>query len=435
MDPTTVFIIALLALFVLLALRMPIAVALAIVSSAGILVIRGPRAALSMMGAETHDFAAHWTLSAIPMFLLMGAFAYHGGLTTSLFKAGRIWLSRLPGGLAVATNAATAMFAASSGSSVATSAAMTRLAAPEMLKAGYAPSLATSVIACSGTIGALIPPSILFVVYAWFTQENVGQLLMAGLLPGILTAVVYTALIIGRCKMNPELAPAVEDHFTWADRLAVLREIWPVPFLMLVVIGSIYGGFATATEAAALGSMATLVLVIMRGDFSAAFFKSAVSDALTSSASVFFVALGAALFSKLLALSGIPPKIGVYISDAGFTQMQMIFVVIGIYLILGMFLDPIGILLITLPILLPAFDVLGMNLIWMGVIIVKMIEIGLLTPPVGLNVFVVKSVLGDQVELRDIFRGVMWFLLAEVVIMAILIAFPDVSLMLPRLME
>lgn len=435
MDPANIFLFALIGLFVLLALRMPIAIALAIVSATGILAIRGPRAALSMIGSETHDFAAHWTLSAIPMFLLMGAFAFQGGLTTSLFKAGRIWLSRLPGGLAVATNAATAMFAASSGSSIATSAAMTRLAAPEMLKAGYAPSLATSVIACAGTIGALIPPSILFVVYAWFTQENVGQLLMAGLLPGLLTAAAYTLLIITRVKLNPSLAPAVEDHFTWADRMGVLKEIWPIPFLMIVVIGSIYGGLATATEAAALGSIATLILVILRGDFSWNFMKNSVNDAVTSSASVFFVALGAALFAKLLALSGIPPLIGDFIESANMSAIQLVFLVIALYLVLGMFLDPIGILLITLPILLPAFEVLEMNLIWMGVIIVKMIEIGLLTPPVGLNVFVVKGVLGDQVELKDIFKGVMWFLLAEVVIMGLIIAFPEISLVLPNMME
>lgn len=435
MDPATVFLFALLGLFVLLALRMPIAIALAIVSALGILAIRGPRAALSMVGSETHDFAAHWTLSAIPMFLLMGAFAFQGGLTTSLFKAGRIWLSRLPGGLAVATNAATAMFAASSGSSIATSAAMTRLAAPEMLKAGYAPSLATSVIACAGTIGALIPPSILFVVYAWFAQENVGQLLMAGLLPGLLTAGAYTLLIIVRVKMNPALAPKVEDHFSWSDRMNVLKEIWPIPFLMVVVMGSIYGGFATATEAAALGSIATLLLVILRGNFSWTFVRDAVNDAVTSSASVFLVALGAALFSKLLALSGIPPMIGDFIETSNMGALQLVFLVIALYLVLGMFLDPIGILLITLPILLPAFDALEMNLIWMGVIIVKMIEIGLLTPPVGLNVFVVKGVLGDQVELKEIFKGVMWFLLAEIVIMGLIIGFPEISLLLPNMME
>lgn len=435
MEPASVFIIALLLLFVLLAVRMPIAFALAIVSAGGILVIRGPRAALAMMGAETHDFAAHWTLSAIPMFLLMGAFAFHGGLTTSLFKAGRIWLSRLPGGLAVATNWATAMFAASSGSSLATSAAMTRLAAPEMLKAGYSPSLATSVIACSGTIGALIPPSILFVVYAWYTQQHVGMLLMAGFLPGILTAVIYTVLIILRCKFNPSLAPTVDDHFTWSERFAVLKEIWPIPFMILVVMGSIYGGLATATEAAALGSVATLLLVVLRGDFSIKFFKEAVNDAVSSSAALFFVALAAALFSKLLALSGIPPLVGSLIQEANMTELQMVFVVIALYLVLGMFLDPLGILLITLPILLPAFEVLDMNLIWMGVIIVKMIEIGLLTPPVGLNVFVVKGVLGDQVPLKAIFSGVMWFLMAEVVIMGLIIAIPDISLVLPSLME
>ena len=215
----------------------------------------------------------------------------------------------------------------------------------------------------------------------------------------------------------------------------MLREIWPIPFLILIVMGSIYGGFATATEAAALGSIATLLLVILRGGFSIEFFKGSVTDAVSSSASLFFVAMAAALFSKLLALSGIPPLIGEYIRASNMSELQLVFVVIGLYLILGMFLDPLGILLITLPILLPAFEALNVNMIWMGVIIVKMIEIGLLTPPVGLNVFVVKGVLGDQVELKSIFGGVMWFLMAEVVIMGLIIAYPSISLVLPSLME
>ncbi|MEC9311544.1 MAG: TRAP transporter large permease subunit, partial [Pseudomonadota bacterium] len=256
-----------------------------------------------------------------------------------------------------------------------------------------------------------------------------------GLLPGLLTAGAYTLLIIVRVKMNPALAPKVEDHFSWSDRMNVLKEIWPIPFLMVVVMGSIYGGFATATEAAALGSIATLLLVILRGNFSWTFVRDAVNDAVTSSASVFLVALGAALFSKLLALSGIPPMIGDFIETSNMGALQLVFLVIALYLVLGMFLDPIGILLITLPILLPAFDALEMNLIWMGVIIVKMIEIGLLTPPVGLNVFVVKGVLGDQVELKEIFKGVMWFLLAEIVIMGLIIGFPEISLLLPNMME
>lgn len=434
MDPITVFFLALVMLLVLLALGMPIAFALLIVSAGGILEIRGPRAAMSLLSAETHGFSAHWTLSAIPMFLLMGSFAYRGGLTTSLFEAGRVWLGRLPGGLAVASNVATAVFAAASGSSVATSAAMARLAAPEMLKAGYSPGLAGAVIAAAGTIGALIPPSILFVIYAWITQENVSQLLMAGLLPGILTAVVYTAMIIIRCRLQPSIAPQTYESYSWSDRWSITAKIWPIPVLMIVVLGTIFFGIATTTEAAALGSLAAVALIAVRGDLTFGVFRDSVRDALTSSASLFFIAMGAALFAKLLALSGIPPLIGETIAASNLSSLQLILIVILLYLLLGMFLDPIGILLITLPILLPAFNALEMNLIWVGVLLVKLIEIGMLTPPVGLNVFVVKSAMGDTAQLGAIFRSVSWFLLAEAVIVALLVFFPQISLMLPKMM-
>ncbi|MGI6247392.1 MAG: TRAP transporter large permease [Pseudochelatococcus sp.] len=434
MDPTTVVILVLIGLFVLLAMRMPVAVALLLLSVIGIWAIRGPRAAMSSLAGIPYEFAAHWSLSAIPMFLLMGAFAHRGGLTSSLFKAARLWLGALPGGLAVATNVATAMFSSASGSSLATTAAMSRLAGPEMLKAGYAPSLATSVIAASGTIGALIPPSILFIVYGWYTEQPIGQLLMAGLLPGILTAAIYCVIIVVRCMLDPSVAPRTRETSTWSERVAVLAEIWPVPLLIVVVMGSIYTGLATATEAAAIGSIATIAIIALRGQMTLEIAKDALLDALRSSASVFFIAMGASLFANLIAVSGIPHQMGMLIEATNLTPGLLLAIFIALYLVLGMFLDPIGIMLITLPILLPAFNAMEMNLIWIGVLVVKMIEIGLITPPVGLNVFIVKGVLGDQVKLMDIFRGVTWFLLAEIVIVALLIAFPAISLFLPSMM-
>ncbi|SEQ58226.1 TRAP transporter large permease [Thalassovita taeanensis] len=427
MDPFTSTAIAVAALFFLLAVRMPIALALALLSCIGIAILRSPRAAWSSMASIPYDFAAHWSLSAIPMFLLMGALAHRGGLTSTLFEAAKIWLSRLPGGLAVATNVATAMFASASGSSIATTAAMSRLAAPEMLRAGYSPSLATSVIAASGTIGALIPPSIAFVIYGWYTEQPIGELLIAGIIPGLLTALCYIAIIIGRVLLNPEIAPRVDTRYSWREKFAVLGKIWPVPLLILTVIGSIFTGFATATESAALGSIATLLLCLLRGTLNFSVIRDSLLDALKSSATIFFIALGAALFTKFIAITGLPAEVGTLIVELDPDPLVIILIMIGMYLVLGMFLDPIGIMLITLPILLPVFTALDMNLIWVGVLVVKMIEIGLLTPPVGLNVFVVKSVLGDQIALMDIFKGVTWFLLAEVVIMALLITFPELS--------
>lgn len=421
-------------LFILLALRAPIAIALSLVSVAGIAVLRGFNTAWVSMASLPYDFAAHWSLSAIPLFLLMGALAYHGGLTASLFDAARIWLGRTPGGLAVAANVASAMFAAASGSSLATSAAMTRLAVPEMLKRGYDPGLATGTVAAAGTIGALIPPSIAFVIYGWYTETPIGDLLIAGILPGLLTALVYTLLIMGRVMAKPSLAPSVEQPHSWAERLDALRKVWPIPVLIVAVIGSIYSGFATATESAAMGAIATLLLCLVRGVLTIDLLRKALYDSVKSAATIFFIALGATLFTRFLALSGMPATLGAFIGGLELSPYVVILVMIGIYLILGMFLDPIGIMLITLPILLPVFKAVGLDLVWIGVLVVKMIEVGLLTPPVGLNVYVVKSVVGDAVSLSRIFRGTTWFLVAEVIIIALLVLFPEISLFLPGLM-
>lgn len=257
---------------------------------------------------------------------------------------------------------------------------------------------------------------------------------MAGLLPGILTAVIYAIMIVILSKLRPDIAPNVTDRYSWKDRIGVISEIWPVPFLMLILLGSIYTGFATVTESAAIGAVATIIICLLRGSFSLEVLRLALDDALRSTSTIFFIALGAFLFARFMAVSGVPHEIGLFINDINLSPLAAILLLVVLYLILGMFLDPVGIMLITLPIFLPIFNALDMNLIWVGVICVKMIEIGLLTPPVGLNIFVVKSVLGDQIKIAEIFRGVTWFLAAEVVIMFLLIAFPQISLWLPNLM-
>ncbi|MDN3563669.1 TRAP transporter large permease [Paeniroseomonas aquatica] len=422
------------AVFVLIALRVPIGVALGGVSVVGIAVLRSPQAALGALGALPFDFAAHWSLSAVPMFLLMGAVAYHTGMTGSLFRAARLWLGFLPGGLAVATNFAAAGFAAASGSSMATAAAMGRLAIPEMLRARYEPGLATAVVAASGTLGSLIPPSILMVLYGIFAEQPIGRLLIAGIVPGLLTAAVYAAMIILRCWLNPALAPRAEEPAGWAERLAALRQVWPIPVLVLAVIGSLYGGVATPTEAAAVGALAACGIAALQGRMSRAAMGAAVMEALEGTASIFFIAIGAVLLSRFLALSGMP---GFLAGLMGSWAVDPLLVVIGaslIYLFLGCFLDPLGLMLLTLPVLLPMFQALNLDLVWIGVLVIKYLEIGLLTPPVGMNAYVVSGIVGKEVPLPTIFRGLLWFLAAEAVIMALLIAYPQISLWLPDLM-
>ena len=426
---------AIVILLLLLAVRVPIGVALGSVSIIGIAIVKSPRTALGSLGSMPYDFAAHWTLSAVPMFLLMGAIAYHSGLTHTLYRGARLWLSFLPGGLAVATNFASAGFAAASGSSLATAAAMGRLAIPEMLKLGYDKALTTGVVAAAGTLGSLIPPSILMVLYGWFTEQPISKLLIAGILPGLLTAAVYTVMIVARCKLNPSLAPKVEGKVTWQEKFSVLREIWPLPLLILGVIGGIYGGVVTPTEAGAFGASLSALIALIQGKLSWTVIKNSVLEAMNSTASIFFVAIGAVMLSRFLAFCGMPAFMGSLIEDWALDPLMLVIGTSLIYLILGMFLDPIGLMLLTLPILLPMFEALDLDLIWLGVLVIKYLEIGLLTPPVGMNAYIIKGVVGDQVGLTTIFRGLGWFLVCELLIVVLLIAYPSISTYLPSLME
>jgi C4-dicarboxylate transporter, DctM subunit len=437
MSGVTLGALSLILVVVLIAIRIPIAVALGGVSIIGMAVLRDMDVALSMAKEEPYNFAARWSLTAIPMFLLMGAIAHNSGLSVALFRAARLWFGALPGGLAVAANLACAGFAAASGSSVATAAAMGRIAIPEMLKCGYDKALATGVVASAGTLGALIPPSILFVLYGIFAEVSIVKLLIAGLLPGLLTAFVYTIMIIGRCMWDPTLAPRISSEEFAAqrdERWASLLPIWPLMVLIFGIIGGLYFGWFTPTQAGAGGAFLAFVLALLQGRLTFENFTDSLKETVGASARIFFVAFSAVMYTKFLAFTGMPAFMGSLITDVGLSPLTLVLGTSLIFLFFGMFLDPLGVLLLTLPILLPMFDALDLDLIWLGVLVVKYLEIGMLTPPVGFNVYVIKSVVGDQIPLETIFRGVAWFLAAEVVIMALLISFPQISLWLPSKM-
>ncbi len=419
----------------LLLLRIPIGAALGLVSIVGIWAIRGERAALGTLGTMPYDFAANWTLSAIPMFLLMGAIAFYSGMTTDIFRAARMWLRRVPGGLAVATNFACAAFGAVSGSSVATTAAVGKLAIPEMLKLRYEPGLAASVVAASGTLGALIPPSLAFMVYGWYAEIPLAPLLISGILPGLLTAGVYALMIIGRCKLDPSLAPESSEPVSSAERWRATAQNWPLPVLMLGVIGAMYSGIMTVTEAAAGGAAMAAAIAALRGTLKWSVLRRSLVDSAKTMASLFFIVIGAMLLTKFMVLSGVPDWLAQYAKEASLTPLHLVLAMTVVFLILGMFLDPMGIMLLTLPIVIPICRQMNIDLIWMGVLVVKYVEIGLLTPPVGIHAFVVKSIAGPNVTLTAVFRGLLWFLAAEVVIMTLLIAFPAISTWLPSLMN
>jgi len=423
------------AILILLALRVPIGVVLGAVSVFGIWELRGLDVALGMLKSIPYEFLANWSLSAIPMFILMGAVANHTGISGALFRAARLWLARLPGGLAVATNFACAGFAAASGSSVATAAAMGSIAIPEMLKAGYDKSLATGTVAAAGTLGALIPPSIAFVLYGIFAEVSITRLLIAGILPGLLTAAVYAVMIVARCMVNPKLAPRIDDGASKAEKWRALLGIWPALALVLGIIGGLLSGLVTPTEAGALGAVLAYAIAFVQRRLGWQAFKGSLLESLSSTSRLLFVGVGAIMLTKFMALSGLPFYIADVMSEWAVNPLLLVIGTSLLYLVLGMFLDPLGTLLITLPIILPLFSKLGLDLVWLGVLVVKYLEIGLLTPPVGFNVYVIKTVVGDAVSLETIFKGVGWFLVCEVVIMVLLIAFPQISLVLPNMMN
>jgi len=435
LDPIWVGVIGIVAILGLIAARVPIGLALGSVAIIGIANIVGLNAAFGAVGTMPFDFAAHWSLSAIPMFLLMGTVAFYSGMTNSLYRAARLWLGFLPGGLAVATNFACAGFAAASGSSLATTVAMGRIAIPEMKRYNYDPGLATGVCACSGTLGILIPPSILMVVYGVFAEQSISKLFIAGILPGILTALLYTVMIVTRCKLNPSLAPPILDEVTRAEKMESVREIWPLPVLVMGGMGGIYTGIATPTEAGALGAFLAMVIAAVQRRLTWEVLKTSVQEAIESTTTIFFVAIGAILLTKFMALSGLPAFLAESMVEWALDPLLLIIGASVIFLVLGMFLDPLGLLLLTLPVLLPLFEELNLDLIWFGILVTKYVEIGLMTPPVGLNVYAVKTVVGDDVPLETIFKGVMWFLATEVVVVTLLIAFPQISLFLPGLMD
>jgi tripartite ATP-independent transporter DctM subunit len=438
MSTLTLSLISLAGILGLIALRVPIGVAMGVVAFFGFWHLRNLNVALSALSDTPFVFAANWELSAIPMFLLMGAVASNSGIGAGLYRAAHAWFSGLPGGLAVATNWACAGFGAASGSSVAAAATMARLAVPEMLKHRYDKGLATGVVASGGTLDALIPPSILFVIYGVFAEVSVSKLLIAGILPGILTATVYMIMIMTRCWLSPSLAPPVtfdNRAALWRERWDSLGEIWPILVLVIGVIGGLYAGAVTPTEGGAVGAFLATLIGFLRRKLTLRGLLDSFEDAVGTTAQLFFVGIGAVIYARFLALAGTADMFTALIGSWAVDPLLLVIAISFIYIILGMFLDPLGMILLTIPVFVPMFAKLDLDLVWLGVLVVKYVGIGLLTPPVGFNIYVVASATNNTIPLTTIFRGCYWFLGCEVVIMSLLIGFPQISLWLPSLMN
>lgn len=412
-------------LMLLLVLRMPIGISLILVSFGGIWIVSGLRPAWGLLVAVPYDFAAKWTLSAIPMFLLMGYISFHSGLTKGLFEACRVWLVRLPGGLAVTSVFASSGFAAVTGSSIACAAAMGRIAVPQMVANRYDPGLATGTIAAAGTLGALIPPSILLILYGIFVQAPIGQLFLGGLVVGLLTSLSYIIVIVVRVWLKPSLAPRMTETPSLDERLSRLVDTWPIVVLVLIVLGGMFSGLFTATEAGAAGAFLAMVLAAARGYFNREMMWRSLVDTLATTGALFIISVGANLLTRFLALSGASELISGAIINLELSGMMLLLGIALLYLLLGMFLEPLGAMLLTLPVLLPILNEASIDLVWFGVFLLKLLEVGMITPPIGLNVFVIKSVVGPSISLSTIFRGVLWFIVADLILIGLIIAFPD----------
>ncbi len=417
----------------LIALRVPIGLTLGLVSIVGVAAMTSIRVSWGLISATPFDFVGQWELTAAPMFLLMGYICSTTDMTKGLFSAMRLMLARLPGGLAVSSVAACAFFAAASGSSVATAAAMSRIAVPEMLANRYDKGLATGTIAASGTLGSLIPPSVLLILYGVYAQVSVGQLFMAGFLPGIVSALLYMAMIVIRVRANPSLAGTVQIEVTRAEKIAAFKDIWPLPVLILSVLGGIFTGIFSPTEAGAIGAFVAAVIAYSRGALTREAIKSALINTANSTSSIFIILIGSVFFTRFLALSGVPVAFSELILGVSDQIWWILLAVTVIYVILGMFIDSIGLLLLTLPLILPLVDGAGFDLVWFGIIVIKLLEIGLVTPPIGLNVYVIKGALGNLVTLQEVFKGVTWFVVMDLVALLLIIIFPAMSLFLPTL--
>ena len=419
-------------MLLLLALRMPIGIAMLLVGVIGFAVLNGLPAAMSALGTYPFQYAAVYDLAIIPLFVLMGNCAAVSGMGRALFSAAYAWIGHWRGGLASATIAACAGFAAVSGSSVASAITMGRVCLPEMRRYNYDHRLATGTIAAGGTLGILIPPSTAFVIYGILTEQSIGRLLLAGILPGLLLTALFMATIAIWTRLRPSYGPS-GPRANWTERRRATAQAGPMMSVVLVSIGGIYAGIFTVSEAAAVGSFLALVYAVWMKTLGGGNFNRILVETIVTTAMVFLILIGAQVFGPFLALSGLPEHIAGLVKGLDVPRVVVLILILAVYLVLGCFLEGFSMLVLTLPIVVPIVTALGYDLIWFGVVMVIVLEMGLISPPVGINVFVVKGLVPD-VPMGQIFIGILPFWLAMIVCTAVLIALPDIALLIPNSM-
>lgn len=429
MSTDAIAVLGFVALFILMILRVPVGMAMGLVGVTGYSYIVGPGPALKLIGQTSMRTVTDYTFGVIPMFMLMGAFVSISGVSRELFRAANAFLGHMRGGLGIATVVACGGFAAICGSSVATAATFSTVAYPEMRRYGYPQAFSTGVIAAGGTLGAMLPPSTVLAVYAIITQQDIGKLFMAGIVPGLLAMLMYVLTIAIIVKVKPNLLPA-GDYKPWRERFKGLKDVWAPLLLFAFVIGGLYGGLFTPTEAGGMGAGGAFLLGVIRGRLSRAQIREALLQATRTSAAVFTVLIGALLFGYFLTITETPQKLTEYLTNLGIGRYGVLALIMVMYLVLGCLMDAMAMIILTVPIIFPLITKLGFDPIWFGIIIVMTVELGLIHPPVGMNVFVIKSVV-KEVSFTTIFKGVIPFVITDLLRLIILIAFPIIALWLP----
>ena len=436
MEPQVIGLLGIVALLVAISLGLHIGVALGTVGFLGLAWITGSgNMGISLLTTAPWSTTAVYAFSALPLFVLMGLFAYRSGISHSLFDMAYRWLGRLPGGLAIATVVGNAGFGAVCGSSMVACAVFTKVSLPEMLRHGYDKKFACGTIAAGGMLGMLIPPSILMVVYGILTEQSIGHLLMAGIGPGLLLALIFSITSLVLAARDPRLGPPATETFTWRERLLGVKGAWGVVALAGIIVGGIYLGVFTPTEGAAVGASGAFVLALAMRKLHRQDLAGALKETGQTTAMIMMIVIGATIFARFLALSTLPTRFAQAVTSASVPPLVMIGVFMVMYLIMGCFLDSISMMSITLPVIHPMIVKMGINPIWFAMLVVMAIEIGLLTPPVGINVYTVKvSAPAGMVTLEEVFQGIVPFFFVSLIALAIMMLFPSISLLIPQTM-
>jgi C4-dicarboxylate transporter DctM subunit len=429
MDPIVIGLIGIAVLVIVFLLGLPVAFTMGLIGLVGFCIVNSPASGLSILARDFYDTFSNYNLTVIPMFVFMGSVAFFTGMSGRLYDSSHILFGRLRGGLAMATIAATACFSAICGSTSATSAAMGKVAIPEMRRYGYDDGLSTGCVAAAGGLGILIPPSTIFIIYGILVQESIGKLFISGVIPGIILACIFIITVYIMCRLNPNIAP-VGAQTSWKEKLAGLTGVLEMLVLFGLVIGGLFAGFFSPTQAGAAGTAGAIVIGLIRKNLSWRNFWAAVKDTLNITAMIMCVVAGAIVFGHFMAVTGMPAFISDFVGSLQVHRLVVMGLIVLMYLIAGCFMDSLALIMLTVPILFPLVMKLGFDPIWFGVIIVLVTDMGVITPPVGINVFIIKGVAPD-VPLWTIFKGTMPFLVGMIVMTILVIFFPQLATWLP----